>query len=396
MRTSRVASLIAAGAISLPLLASTTSPVAVSPRTMPLPGTQLAELKGSDTVAQDDFGYPVAVSGTTAVVGAPGHSEVAGRAYVFARTAAGWKQAAELSGSDTIAGDAFGYSVAVSGATAVVGAPIHGDAGSAYVFTKIAGRWKQVAELEGSGTVIQNEFGYSVSISGRTVIVGAPFAASDALLAGQVYVFTETATGWRQTAELEGSGTIGGDQFGVSVAISARTVIVGANYRAQSQGRAYVFTETATGWRQTTELKSSNGGNLSGDEFGSSVAISGTTVVVSAVGAQRAYIFTKKASDWKGVAEMTGADTTASDYFGDSVAISGTTVVVGAPLHLAGRAYLFTKTANGWKQIAELEGSDVGHTSSEFGYSVAVSGRTVVVGAPGRATFAGRAYVFEA
>ncbi|MGA3354973.1 MAG: FG-GAP repeat protein [Acidimicrobiales bacterium] len=157
MRMSRIASLFAGGAISLPFLTGSTSPVVVSPRTTPLLGTQLAELKGSDTVAQEDFGYAVAVSGTTAVVGAPGHSEVAGRAYVFTRTAAGWKQAAEPNGSDTIAGDAFGYSVAVSGTTAVVGAPIHGDAGSAYVFTKIAGRWKQVAELEGSGTVIQNE-----------------------------------------------------------------------------------------------------------------------------------------------------------------------------------------------------------------------------------------------
>ncbi|MGA3354972.1 MAG: hypothetical protein ABSD85_17595 [Acidimicrobiales bacterium] len=134
---------------------------------------------------------------------------------------------------------------------------------------------------------------------------------------------------------------------------------------------------------------------MSGDEFGSSVAVSDTTAVVSAVGGHRAYIFTEKASGWKGVVQMTGSDTNATDYFGDSVAISGTTVIVGAPLHRAGRAYLFTKTANDWKQIAELEGSDVGQTSSEFGYSVAISGRTVVVSAPGRATFAGRAYVFE-
>ena len=90
--------------------------------------------------------------------------------------------------------------------------------------------------MKGSDTVAQDDFGYPVAVSGTTVIVGAPFAASDALLAGQAYVFTNTATGWSQTAELEGSDTIGGDQFGVSVAISGRTVIVGANYRAQSQG----------------------------------------------------------------------------------------------------------------------------------------------------------------
>ena len=86
---------------------------------------QAAELKGSDTVAGDYFGYSVAISGTTAVVGAPDHAEHAGRAYVFTKTATGWKQVAELKGSDTVAGDDFGDSVAISGTTAVVGADGH-------------------------------------------------------------------------------------------------------------------------------------------------------------------------------------------------------------------------------------------------------------------------------
>ena len=105
MRRPRIASLVAIAAMSLPLLAGTTTPVAASPRTTPRLGTQLAELKGSDTAAGDVFGCSVAISGTTAVVGASGHAKDAGRAYVFTKTAAGWKQAAELKGSDTVAGD---------------------------------------------------------------------------------------------------------------------------------------------------------------------------------------------------------------------------------------------------------------------------------------------------
>ena len=95
----------------------------------------MAELKGSDTIGSDYFGYSVAISGTTLVVGSPGFAKDAGRAYVFTDTAGGWHQAVELKGSDTATSDYFGYSVAVSGTTALVGAPVHAHgAGRVYVF----------------------------------------------------------------------------------------------------------------------------------------------------------------------------------------------------------------------------------------------------------------------
>ena len=142
---------------------------------------QAAELKGSDTVAGDLFGGSVAISGTTAVVGASGYARHAGRAYVFTKTGAGWKQAAELKGSDTVAGDYFGDSVAISGTTAVVGASGYAkDAGRAYVFAKTAAGWKQAAELKGSDTVAGDDFGISVAISGTTIVAGAPVFTKEA------------------------------------------------------------------------------------------------------------------------------------------------------------------------------------------------------------------------
>jgi hypothetical protein len=351
-------------------------------------------LKGSDTVAGDGFGIRVAISGTTAIVGANGHASDAGRAYVFTGTAFGWKQTAELKGSDTVAGDYLG-SVAISGTTAVVGAEGHAsDAGRAYVFTETAFGWTQVAELDGSDTVAGNAFGNSVAISGTTAIVGAFGAAGSA---GRAYVFTGTPTGWKQTAELKGSAGAGG--FGGSVAISGTTVIVGAFGPNKEPGRAYVFTKTGAAWKQVAELEGSD--SVAGDSFGISVAISGTTAVVGAFDhanlAGRAYVFTKTGASWKQVAELVGSDTVAFDDFGTSVAISGTTAVVGATAfepvkaNVIGRAYLFSKTGMGWKQTAELKGS---HTDL-FGDSVAISGMTVMVGAP-EANNSGRAYVFEA
>jgi hypothetical protein len=375
--------LLAVGAISLPLLASTASTVAASPRTRPPIGKQLAELEGSGTVAGADFGMSVAISGTTLV------AENEHTLYVFTKTATGWKQAAEWTDSDTFD---FSLSVAISGTTLVVS----GYGPVVYVFTKTATGWKQAAGLQGSGTGAEIGFGGRVAISGATVVVGAPGFAKDA---GRAYVFTKTATGWKQAAELQGgSDTVaGGYDFGTSVAISGTTVVVGTDSEAddgvESGGPLYVFTKTAGRWKQAVELR----GN-----FGRSVAISGTTLVVGDpvdVVDGQAYVFTKTATGWKQAAELQGSDTYYGDKFGYSVGISGATVVVGdyqAGSHgTGGRAYMFTKTATGWKQAAELKGSDT-TAGDEFGYSVDISGTTVVVGAPCHARLVGGAYVFEA
>jgi hypothetical protein len=338
-------------------MASTASAVTASPRATPAVGTRLAILKGSDTVAGDNFASSVAISGSTAVVSArihPDNMNTIGRAYVFTRTGSGWKQVAALKGPDAIDEDQFGYSVAISGTTIVVGAVV---ASRACVFTKTAFGWTQVAELKGSDTVPSDQFGYSVAISGTTAVVGAPFHAK---LVGRAYVFTETATGWTQTAELKGTDTVSYDEFGGSAAISGTTAIVGASGTANHAGRAYVFIRTPSGWKQVAELKGSD--TVAGDNFGLPVAISGTTAVVSATAFQ---ILTPLESS-----------TPLESYSPNTI----------------GRAYLFTKTATGWKQIAELKGPHMGM----FGNSVAISGTTVMVGAPNDNNAAGRAYVFEA
>jgi hypothetical protein len=377
-----LSALLMMGAVSLPLLASTSSAVAATPRETPAIATQSAEPKGSNTVASDFFGSSVAVSGTTAVVGAFRHASKAGQAYVFTETTTGWKQVVTLKGSDTVAGDEFGYSVAISGTTAVVGAPDHARSGGAYVFTETTTGWKQVAELTGSDSSQGDGFGYSVAISGTTIVVGALAHAEGG---GSVYVFARAASGWTQVAELKGSDTVEGNQFGSSVAVAGTTAIIGDDPYAEGKSRAYVFTKTATHWKQVAELK-----GFGGDIFGDSVAISGTTAVVGA--ADQAYVFTNTAVGWKQVAELKGAGGV-YELFGSSVAVSGSTVVVGAYgyANMVGQAYVFTKTGATWKGAAELTGSG---TLEQFGISVAISGTTAVVGAQGFANGAGLAYVF--
>ena len=305
--------------------------------------TEVAVLKGSDTTAGDRFGSAVAVSGTTAVVGAYDHAKDAGRAYVFQKTGSSWVQVAELKASDTVNDDYFGWSVAISGPTVMVGAVGHDKyTGRAYMFEKRASGWTETAELQGSGTVAEDGFGTSIGIDGTVAIVGAEGYAKGR---GRAYLFSRIGSAWTQIAVLKASDTIDGDNFGTSVAIAPTTAVVGAYGRANFAGRAYVFEDTGTGWAQAAELKGSD--TTTGDYFGISVAISGTSIVVGAYDhandTGRGYVFEKEASGWKQTAELKGSDTVEDDYLGSSVAISGTTTLAGAygQAKYAGRAYVF-------------------------------------------------------
>jgi nucleoside-specific outer membrane channel protein Tsx len=354
---------------------------------------QQAELTASDGASGDDFGSSVAISGSTAVVGAD-TPNATGAAYVFVRSGTTWSQQAELTASDGASGDQFGHSVAISGSTAVVGEPYKNNGtGAAYVFVRSGTTWSQQAELTASDGTTDDFLGWSVAISGSTVVVGESTCCS---ATGAAYVFVRSGTTWSQQAELTASDGTFDDGFGHRVAISGDTVLVGALGKNSATGAAYVFVRSGTTWSQQAELTASDG--ASGDQFGSSVAISGSTAVVGApikkntIGA--AYVFVASGTTWSQQAELTASDGFGELFFGNSVAISGSTVVVGAPSsNGTGAAYVFVPSGTTWSQQAELTASD-GVSGDFFGDSVAISGRTAVVGAPFKNSVTGAAYVF--
>jgi hypothetical protein len=139
--------------------------------------TQVAVLKGGDTAAGDRFASSVAISpdGSTVIAGAPDHAG-GGSAYVFGETSGSWSAVAELTGSDTAAGDGFGTSVGVGDSTAVVGAPGHGGGGAAYLFSTADGWVTSTRQaLDGAGAAGAGS-GASVSLAGSVVLVGEPDA----------------------------------------------------------------------------------------------------------------------------------------------------------------------------------------------------------------------------
>ena len=388
------------------------------------PWVQLAELTSSDGVGGDEFGFAVAVNGNTVVVGATQlNSTQVGAAYVFVKGSSGWAnmtQTAKLTASDGAAGALFGSSVAFAGAsTVVVGAPhatvgTNPNQGRAYVFVKPTTGWKNMTEtarLTASDGASGDYFGYSVSGTGNSVAVGAPQASSQAQFQGAAYVFSKPGSGWKTTASFKAKLTASNgafdEGFGVSVSLSGNTLVAGAP-QASGKGAAYVFVRPSTGWQTTSsfnaELTASDG--QSDDLLGNSVSISNTTVVAGAylatIGANRfqgaAYVFVEPTSGWADATEtakLSAPDGQSGDEFGYSVSVSGNKVVAGASNDPStNAAYVFVKPASGWATTSKYNAKLTAAGSSIFGFSVAANGGTIVAGAIGNQSLQGAAYVF--
>ena len=384
--------------------------------------TQQAKLTATDGAASDNFGTYVGISGDTAIVGAAyvdvGSNLDQGSAYIFVRTGTTWTQQTKLTAPDGATADYFGWSVAISGDTAVVGAifdsvDTNTNQGSVWVFSRVGSRWiGPDLRLIASDGAAEDRFGSSVAISGNTAIFGAygddVGANADQ---GSAYIFIRSGANWIQQAKLTASDGAAGDHFGLSVALSGDTAIVGAFHGTTylDDGSAYIFTRSGSTWTQQAKLSATDGVFYHG--FGASVALAGDTAIVGAnwdvigVNAQQgsAYIFTRSGSSWTQQAKLTASDGAASDNFGYSVALAGNTAIIGAfgddigANSDQGSAYIFTRSGSTWSQQAKLTASD-GAAGDNFGNSVALSGDTAIVGSwfddIGTNPEQGSAYVF--
>jgi len=325
----------------------------------------------------------------------------------------------KLTAADGATADHLGVSVALDGDTVVVGA--NGDdiganenQGSAYVFVRSGTAWTLQQKLTANDGAANDFFGVRAALSGNTVVVSAHGDDIGANVdQGSAYVFTRSGTVWTEQQKLTAGDGAAGDLFGVSLAMSGDTLVVGefgsdigANI---AQGSAYVFTRSGAVWSLQQKLTAGDG--AAHDIFGIAVALDGDTVVVGAhqddIGANEnqgsAYVFVRSGTAWTEQQKLTAGDGAAEDWFGSMVAVSGDTVVVGAPPGDIGAnadqgsAYVFMRTGSTWTQQQKLTAND-GAAGDAFGGWVALSGDTVVVGARlddlGASVDQGSAYVF--
>jgi sugar lactone lactonase YvrE len=329
--------------------------------------------------------------------------------YTFDYTASGAQQ--EVTADDGNANDYFGESVAISGDIAVIGASRHEvgnniDQGAVYVFKLVDSTWNLQQELTASNGAAYDQFGYSVAISGNTIVVGATQFVVGTSGTGVAYVFECDGTSWIQAQELTASDGAEADIFGNSVAVFGDTIVVGSPEHKVGdnarQGAAYVYTLCNGSWNQQQELTSFDGG--AGDQFGYSVAVSGATIVVGDfahtvgdnVGQGAAYVYSYSDSTWNFQQELTASDGAPHDEFGTSVAIYVNTIVVGAFNHAVngkagqGAVYVYSFSGSTWSQQQELIAADGGRDDN-FGQDVSIDGGTLIVGASGN----GAAYVYS-
>ena len=413
-----------------------------------------------------DLGMNVPI--TIVVTAADGVSTDTYTVTVTRESADQFAQRAYIKASNTDSDDNFGYAVALSGDTLAVGATgeasnatgINGDqgntgqpnAGAVYVFTRNGTAWSQQAYVKASNTDGDDNFGYSVALSGDTLAVGATGEASNATgvngdqsntsqpNAGAVYVFTRNGTTWSQQAYVKASNTNGDDNFGYAVALSGDTLAVGATGEASNAtgingdqsntsqpnaGAVYVFTRNGTAWSQQAYVKASN--TDSDDNFGYAVALSGDTLAVGATGeasnatgvngdqsntsqpnAGAVYVFTRNGTAWSQQAYVKASNTDGDDNFGNAVALSGDMLAVGATgeasdgisqfdnnLSGAGAVYVFIRNGTAWTQQAYIKAASPPPASDDnFGWSLALLGNTLGVGVPGQDSNTGAGYLF--
>jgi trimeric autotransporter adhesin len=359
--------------------------------------------------------------------------------------------------SNTDAGDYFGYSMALDGDTLAVGAyreasaatGVDGDqadnsagwSGAVYVFRRSGTEWQQEAYIKASNAGAGDGFGWSVTLDGDTLAVGAPYedsaatgvngnqAGNSATESGAVYVFRRSGTEWQQEAYVKASNTGAGDQFGFSVALDGDTLAVGARYEssaatgvngnqaddsATESGAVYVFRRSGTEWQQEAYVKASNTDEH--DKFGWSVALDGDTLAVGAYWENSAatgvngnqddnngyhsgavYVFRRSETEWQQEAYIKASNTGGHDWFGASVALDGDTLAVVADgedsaatgingnqadnsATNSGAVYVFRRSGTEWQQEVYVKASNTDEQDN-FGWSVALDGDTLAVGA---------------
>ncbi len=368
------------------------------------PATQETKLLASDAGINDQFGFSTSLDGDNLVIGSRFDDDIgddSGSVYVFSNNGTSWDEQQRLIASDAEAFAEFGAAVSVSGDTLIVGAPrTNASSGSGYVFLWDGINWIQHQKLVTSDGTSTNSLGFSVSISGETLAIGASEA---------VYIFVKDGPTWVEQQKLI-AGDVTGNGFGLSVWINGDDIVVGAandSDAGNQAGAAYVFVRGGATWSQQQKLIA--GDAAENDLFGRSVSISADTIVAGArrdddVGTDSgsAYVFVRSDTSWSEEEKLLASDGSAADWFGESVTVHGERIVVGAPRDDdagtdSGAAYVFTRVGGAWME-QKLTASDAAAFDS-FGDSVAAGVDLVVVGAIADShsgiSFAGSTYVYE-
>lgn len=315
-----------------------------APSAVPSGPTKLTPAEGN---AVREFGGSVAIDGDTVLVGAPRwlnqNGVRTGSVHAFVRSGGELRRQATIVPADGVSNGHFGTSVALWRDTAIVGSSRDDrggtgpETGAAYIYERTDGAWVKRTKLKPDRLDENGNFGISVALSDGTAVVGAP---TDDGSIGTAYVYERSNGGWNRSGVLESDVREAGDAFGIAVAIAGNEVVVGARgHRTGGDygtGATFVFERTRGGWNQNATLAPS-GDDVRVHEFGTSVASSGGTVLVGSplgqadeVTGGTAAVFVRPGGSWQEETTLVAEDADDGDRFGSAVAIWQNVAVVGA------------------------------------------------------------------
>ncbi|HVT33163.1 MAG TPA: hypothetical protein VHE32_10975 [Rhodanobacteraceae bacterium] len=356
-------------------------------------------------LAAAPFDFPLQFPSATTQHSLPSALRPALERAIVADPDAVWLETKILA-ADGQADDLFGFRVLVAGDTAFVSAPapIYRP-GKVYVFENSGGGWTATQTISATPTSApppgwSDFFGWSLSLSGDTLLVGAPFMLDPmAGPIGAVYAFTNDGGTWTQTQELTASDAAATDYFGWSVKHVGDTAVVGSNSHNRgangTEGAAYVFTRSGGTWTQTQELEGSDSTPGDGRQFGSAIAFDGTTLLIGAPSSDwnstgvyipgAVYVFANSGGTWAETERLVPGDSADGDQFGYSVALDGANAVIGAPAANIGKnshqgaIYAFDGSSGSWTELVKLVADD-GVAYDQLGQSVAIDGDMALAG----------------
>jgi hypothetical protein len=361
--------------------------------------TEQAILNIDNQTEGQQFGYPVAISGDTALVSAIDPEDNRSAVYVFTRSGTNWTQQAKLTPSDPEISMGFGEAIAFNGDTALIGASydVVGDQhkrGRVYVFTGSGSSWSERAKLMPDDSSDDDYFGGSVALDGETALISAWGKDNHT---GAAYIFTGSGSSWNQRAKLTAGDGAENDSFGSGVDLEGTTAAIGAYGRDNMTGAVYIFTGSGDSWSPQDILTADD--RAENEAFGTAVSYSKDTVCIGqgAMGptGHHVYVFTRSGATWTQQDKLTGSHSTINDLFGMTLDYQNDVAVIGAPFNdnITGSVYVFTRDGSTWSEENWWQASDATQLGA-FGASVARDGNTILVGSFLIETEMGKAYVF--
>ena len=378
------------------------------------------KLSPADPVKDQWFGWSVAVDDKHAIVGSPkahDRGANAGAVYPYVRRGNTWKPAEPVKIFPIRSGerDQFGSSVALRGDTTMIGAPGNEKAtGAVFVFTynPAAQKWQQQAKLTAQDKATGDQFGWSVAIDGDAAIIGARFDDDHGKSSGSAYIFVWNGETWNQQAKLTADDGAASDNFGQFVSVSEDFAIVGAPKHAHAglkqSGAAYIFGRNGETWTQQAKLTENDPGTK--NQFGVSVSISGDVAIVGvpfndgiATDTGAAYVFNRSGDAWIQHTKLTAKDADEQDQFGNAVSIFHNIALIGAKFddelgNDAGAAYSFLREGDTWiqKKKATIEGKDMQpDIRVHLGISVSIRSKYAIAGGEVADGDIGAAYIYD-